>query len=151
MNDTIKNFGHPESLIGESAHWVVLLRPQQATLGALVLACKEPATALNDLSTEALADMPAMMTRCEALLHSMFSYDKINYLMLMMVDPHVHYHVLPRYAEPRSAPVAGLEGVRFGDAGWPALPRLDAPTALTQAQREALTAAIKERWAATAP
>jgi diadenosine tetraphosphate (Ap4A) HIT family hydrolase len=39
---------------------------------------------------------------------------KINYLMLMMVDPHVHFHVLPRYEGDRSH--GGIEVV---DAGWP--------------------------------
>ncbi len=146
MNDTITNFGHPQTLIGESDAWVVLLRPQQATLGALVLACKEDVLALHDVSAAALAEMPTMMSRCEALLQDAFGYDKINHLMLMMVDPHVHYHVLPRYAEPRRCNVPALADVVFEDAGWPALPRLDAPTALDDEQRLALTAMLRERW-----
>src|SRR5690606_24257005 len=40
MNATIAKFGHPATLIAEYAHWVVLLRPAQPTLGALVLAAK---------------------------------------------------------------------------------------------------------------
>ena len=33
---------------------------------------------------------------------SFCAYERINYLMLMMVDPHVHFHVIPRYSgEPR--------------------------------------------------
>ena len=38
-------------------------------------------------------------------------------LMLMMVDHHVHYHVIPRYASVRT--FAGREWV---DNGWPAVP-----------------------------
>ena len=37
--------------------------------------------------------------------------------MLMMVDHHVHYHVIPRYEGIRT--FAGREWV---DNGWPALP-----------------------------
>ena len=40
--------------------------------------------------------------------------------MLMMVDPNVHFHVIPRYAEPRS-----WNEIAFADAGWPGPPRLD--------------------------
>ena len=38
MNPTIEKFGYPGTLIGETAHWVVLLRPAQVTLGSLVVA-----------------------------------------------------------------------------------------------------------------
>ena len=41
MNPTMQKFGYPDSLIREYDHWVVLLRPQQVTLGALVLVCKD--------------------------------------------------------------------------------------------------------------
>ena len=39
--------------------------------------------------------------------------------MLMMVDPNVHFHVIPRYSEPRS-----WNGIEFPDAGWPGPPQL---------------------------
>ena len=37
MNDTILRFGHPATVIAEYPHWFVLLRPEQPTLGSLVL------------------------------------------------------------------------------------------------------------------
>ena len=43
MNETARKFGHPESLIHELDHWLVLLRPAQVTLGSLVLVCKDEA------------------------------------------------------------------------------------------------------------
>src|SRR3546814_9645906 len=49
MNETITKFGHPATLIAEYEHWVVLLRPAQPTLGALILAAKSDATAFGDL------------------------------------------------------------------------------------------------------
>jgi len=39
-NETIRRFGHPESLIAGYRHWMVLLRTHQTTLGALILAAR---------------------------------------------------------------------------------------------------------------
>ena len=38
----------------------------------------------------------------EATLSAEVAYERINYLMLMMVDPNVHFHVFPRYEGSRS-------------------------------------------------
>jgi diadenosine tetraphosphate (Ap4A) HIT family hydrolase len=119
MNPTMAKFGHPETVVADYTSWVVMLRPQQATLGALVLVCKEDATAFAQLSPAAFGELGAAVRDIEAALTSAFRYDKINYLMLMMVDPNVHFHVIPRYADERS-----FEGLRFADAGWPRLPDL---------------------------
>jgi len=55
----------------------------------------------------------------ERMLRACVDYEKINYLMLMMVDPHVHFHVFPRYGSPRS-----LAGTSMDDTGWPGPPDL---------------------------
>ena len=51
------------------------------------------------------------------MLRRLVAYEKINYLMLMMVDRDVHFHVIPRYAGERVH-----EGVSFPDAGGPPFP-----------------------------
>ena len=119
MNDTIAKFGYPATLIAEYGHWVVLLRPAQPTLGALVLAAKSDATAFGDLPAAAHAELKTATAAIEAALTSAVGYAKINYLMLMMVDPHVHFHVLPRYEGERSS-----AGLTVADAGWPGQPDL---------------------------
>ena len=43
----------------------------------------------------------------------------MNYLMLMMVDAHVHFHVLPRYAD-----VLDRVGQQWRDPAWPGPPGL---------------------------
>src|SRR3546814_532808 len=106
MNETIRKFGYPDTLIREYDHWVVLLRPAQLTLGSLVLAAKSDATDFGDLSVEAFAGLQQATSHIAAGLASAVSHSKLNYLMLMMVDPHVHFHVFPRYEGERSA--AGL-------------------------------------------
>jgi diadenosine tetraphosphate (Ap4A) HIT family hydrolase len=134
-------FGYPDSLIREYERWVVLLRPQQATLGALVLVCKEPASALSEISAEAFAEMQQAIRDIETGLSAFRPYQKMNYLMLMMVDPDVHYHVLPRYAETQS-----FEGAAYPDKGWPALPDLTAAVEPDAQVRAALVAAVKAAW-----
>ena len=133
MNETIAKFGHPATLIAEYDHWVVLLRPAQPTLGALVLAAKSDATAFGDLPVAAHAELKVATAAIEAALSKAVGYAKINYLMLMMVDPHVHFHVLPRYEGERLG--AGLTVV---DAGWPAQPDLGQAVKLNDAQIAAL-------------
>ena len=95
MNATMKKFGYPESCIKEYQHWVVLLRPQQVTLGALILICREEATAFSLISPEAFGELPEIIREIETNVSRTFTYNKINYLMLMMVDPEVHFHVIP--------------------------------------------------------
>jgi diadenosine tetraphosphate (Ap4A) HIT family hydrolase len=55
----------------------------------------------------------------ESALREFCNYERINYLMLMMVDPHVHFHVIPRYSASRQ-----WEGTAFQDGGWPGPPQL---------------------------
>lgn len=141
MNATIEKFGWPASLIAEYAHWVVLLRPAQVTLGSLVLAAKSDATAFGDLPAEAHAELKQVTAAIEAALGKLTSYDKINYLMLMMVDPHVHFHVFPRYSEPRD-----FAGIAFPDTGWPKPPALADAITLDPEQRDLLLSALHAPW-----
>ena len=141
MNETMRKFGYPATLVAEFEHWAVLLRPAQPTLGSLVLAAKSDATALSDLSAEAHAEMKLASTAIERALRDFTGYAKINYLMLMMVDPHVHAHVIPRYEGSRQ-----FEGVDFPDAGWPKLPDLGTAVALDEDQIASLVTALKTRF-----
>ncbi|WP_293005523.1 HIT family protein [Nitrosomonas sp.] len=118
-NATMLKFGAPQTIIRSYQYWSVLLRPAQTTLGALVLIAHEPANAFSELSLASFNELRAVTRHIELALTQAFQYDKINYLMLMMVDPDVHFHVLPRYAQPKS-----FAGMEFIDAGWPAVPNL---------------------------
>ena len=134
-------FGYPETLIREYKRWVVLLRPHQATLGALVLVCKDEAEAFADISAAAFAELGQVVGDIEAGLTGFRPYQKINYLMLMMVDRDVHFHVLPRYEASQD-----FDGTSYPDTGWPAVPDLAGgvrPDATTQAD---LVTAVKAAW-----
>ena len=125
MNATIEKFGWPATLVREFEHWVVLARPAQPTLGSLVLAAKSEATAFGDLPGKAHAELKQVTAAIEAALGQAIGYAKLNYLMLMMVDPYVHFHVIPRYEGVRE-----YGGREFVDVGWPKVPDLGHAVAL---------------------
>jgi len=137
MNPTIVSFAYPDSLVREFEHWVALVRPDQVTLGSLVLAAKGDATAYGDLSREAFAEQGEIVAAVERALRAFCAYEKINYLMLMMVDPNPHFHVIPRYSETRS-----WNGLEFPDAGWPRAPQLGSAVALSAEQTRAMAAEL---------
>lgn len=141
MNETILRFGYPGAMIAHYDHWVVLLRPAQPTLGSLILAAKGEATSFPDLPLEAFAELRAVVADIERALAASIRHEKINYLMLMMVDPHVHFHVIPRYEGERSAC-----GVTVADAGWPKVPALGEAVTLETEQVEALVRYFKGFW-----
>jgi diadenosine tetraphosphate (Ap4A) HIT family hydrolase len=140
-NQTMRKFGYPTSLIREYGHWVVLLRPAQVTFGSLVLAAKGDATAFGKLPPEAHAELATITAEIEATLSAEVAYDRINYLMLMMVDPHVHFHVLPRYDGSRS-----IEGVTIEDSGWPGPPDLKSGQALPTEALERIRLRLSHKW-----
>lgn len=133
MNPTIEKFGFPTTLLGELEHWLILLRPAQVTLGSLVLAAKSDATAYGALLPAAFAEQGEAVALIERALAGFVGYERINYLMLMMVDPNVHFHVFPRYSEPRE-----WGGLVFPDHGWPAAPQLGSAIQLSAEQTTAL-------------
>lgn len=120
MNATMQKFGAPASCIRTYAHWSVLLRPAQVTLGSLILAAHEQATAFSDLSQASFIELNKVIKGIEAALKQAFGYEKLNYLMLMMVDPDVHFHVIPRYSKMKT-----FSNTDFTDHGWPGPPTLD--------------------------
>jgi len=143
VNETLRKFGYPQSLIHDYEHWCILLRPGQVTLGSLILGAKRDATAFSELPSLAFIELKKVVSDIETSLRAFRTWDKINYLMLMMVDPHVHFHIIPRYSQSQSF------GARsFPDKGWPTAPDLASATVLDEPMRRELIAAIKSSWAA---
>ena len=145
MNPTAVKFGYPQTLVAENDHWLLLLRPKQVTLGSLVLVCREPVQAFGEVSPAAFTALQPLIAALERQLKARVDYQRINYLMLMMVDPDVHFHVIPRYEGARE-----WGGLRFGDAGWPGPPQLASGIELDAGQRARLTAELAAAWAGAA-
>lgn len=114
MNATLSKFGYPKSLIKSYEHWNLLLRPGQITIGSMVLVCKEPVHKYSAISLEAMSEQKLIVSEVERVLKQRFDYSKMNYQMLMMVDPDVHFHVIPRY----ESPLEFCE-VTYADVFWP--------------------------------
>ena len=141
MNETIVKFGHPGTLVHEYAHWVVLLRPAQITIGSLVLACKEDATAFSSISAGASAEIVTAVQGIESTVGRCFSVERFNYLMLMMVDPNVHFHVIPRYSSPVS-----FEGGEYADSTYPKPPDVTSKLEMSGETFEKLRKRLMEDW-----
>ena len=140
-NATLVKFGLPATLIADYKHWAVLLRPAQVTLGSLILGAKGEWSAFSDLPLQAFEELALVTRRLETALRTFSSYDKINYLMLMMVDPHVHFHVIPRYAALRR-----FAEVEFPDVGWPGQPNLASAIILPPETQARLRDTICSHW-----
>ena len=132
-NATMTKFGYPGTLLMEGNHWVLLARPAQVTLGSLVLCSTSDTRAYGDLTPEAFAEQGRMVALAERILREFVAYERINYLMLMMVDPHVHFHVIPRYEGSRE-----FAGCTIADSGWPGPPDLTRTTPLNDSILTAL-------------
>lgn len=141
MNETILKFGYPDSCLAEYEHWVVLLRPKQVTAGCMVLACKEDVASLAGVSPAAGQELPIAARGIEQALGASLRPAKLNYLALMMVDPHVHFHVIPRYSEP-----VQVGSTQMTDPGWPKPPNLQAVQDLMPNDAERLRQLLRNAW-----
>jgi diadenosine tetraphosphate (Ap4A) HIT family hydrolase len=141
VNETIEKFGYPENVLKEYDHWVVLIRPKQVTAGCMVLACKETAGGMSEVSSEAFAELPVVTGELEVALKRAFAMEKINYILLMMVDKEVHFHVIPRYSEERQ-----FSDCAFTDPGWPRHPDMKNAIPLNDEQFSALRQHLMDCW-----
>lgn len=137
----MRKFGYPDSLVREFDHWAILVRPAQVTLGSLVLAATDDAEAYSRLPDGAFAEQAEAVRAIESALRDFCAYERINYLMLMMVDPHVHFHVIPRYSGDRQ-----WQGIAFPDAGWPGPPQLKIAVELDGPQLSSMRDQLKRHF-----
>ena len=121
MTDTLDWFATKFNLgdltVRRYSFWTWSVRPIQSTLGAGVLSLNRPCATWGEARGDENAELAEVIADVEGRLRKCFACDKFNYLMLMMVDPHVHFHVMPRYAEPRRR-----YELEWSDATWPKLP-----------------------------
>ena len=102
-------------VLNEYQHWVVLFRAKQVTIGSVIIMSKDVRqNSLGDLSIEAWSEFGAVCRDVEQALSATFGAEKFNYLALMMYDPEVHFHVIPRYSK-----TVEFAGVHFTDPDWP--------------------------------
>lgn len=123
QNETLNlfytKFRVKELTIYKNDSWTWSVRPGQPTLGSGVLSLNRYALHMSEVSTDEMKQLGEMIEIIEKTVKKTFDYNIMNYLMLMMVDHHVHYHVIPRYDS-----VKEFTGLQWLDNGWPAIPVL---------------------------
>lgn len=119
LPEFIAKFRVSELRVLELQYWSWSIRPAQCTLGAGILSLNRFCTSLGGITKEESSEFGAIAERIERALTAVFHPDKFNFVMLMMVDAHLHFHVIPRYATPRD-----FFNVRWIDSGWPGFPAL---------------------------
>jgi diadenosine tetraphosphate (Ap4A) HIT family hydrolase len=96
-NEFRKKFQLDKLTILQNEHWILSVRPEQLTLGSMVLSSAKGKVELSQLSAEEGAEMVRLLGIAERLAKEKFGAVRINVLCLMMQDPLVHFHILPRY------------------------------------------------------
>lgn len=97
--------------------WHISLRPGQLTLGSMVISTSKEWKNFTDVSEEAGAGLIQAQAICEKLAKETFGAVRINVVCLMMNDPFIHYHVLPRFDKDVS-----FAELKWKDEFWPGAP-----------------------------
>jgi len=109
-HETLQKFEEDKNTIKDFGHWKLLVSNNTRTLGNCVLIIKRDVRRFSELTAEEVVNLGVAIKETENALQSAFQYDKINWLMLMMKDPQVHFHVIPRYKD-----IKEFSGVKFDD------------------------------------
>ncbi|WP_151671766.1 HIT family protein [Nitrincola schmidtii] len=112
-----KKFQLDDLTLVENDHWVLSIRPQQLTLGSMVLSVKHEVYDFSSLSEDQSLHMAELLGVAEKLVKARWGAVRLNVLCLMMQDPLLHFHIFPRYD--RTVEFAGRE---WKDADWPKPP-----------------------------
>ena len=139
----ISDFNHKfrvaDFLVFEKSTWRLSVRPRQVTLGSLVLSSARPDAQLSSLTQEESADLgPALKTGIEAI-ETLFAPRVINVLGLMLVDPWLHFHLIPRYDGQRD-----FAGKRWVDLSFPKM--LDSLSGEDDFSRHEILQELKETF-----
>jgi diadenosine tetraphosphate (Ap4A) HIT family hydrolase len=83
----------------------------QAYLGRCYFSLNRHETDVTKLSSDEISDLWALFGDLKAAIDLLWRPDHYNYVFLMNVQPHLHAHIIPRYATERA-----FDGVLFVDA-----------------------------------
>ncbi|MBD1422502.1 HIT family protein [Sphingobacterium chuzhouense] len=114
MEDFKQKFDIVNLTIKKVGSWIISLRPLQVTIGSLVLSLDRPCYDIGDLTDSESQELGRAFKVIKEVYAKTFSPDKVNYLLLMMVDKQVHFHVIPRYGRE-----VIFKNNRFEDEHWP--------------------------------
>ena len=84
--------------IAELEHSYVILNRDQFFPGYTLLFTKDHATELFHLNKEVRIGLMEEVSRVAKAVYSAFNPEKINYELLGNIVPHIHWHIVPRFA-----------------------------------------------------
>jgi diadenosine tetraphosphate (Ap4A) HIT family hydrolase len=103
--EKLKEYNYGD-LITETEYWVILLAPDQRNLGTCVIALKRFEWDLAGLNDGEWQEFSKIVEKLEYALKAAFNSTMFNWGCLMNSsylkdppDPHVHWHMIPRYKE----------------------------------------------------
>jgi len=109
-------------VLAESEHWRLVLNRNQRFLGACFWVLRRHLESITALTPAEWADLHPQIIRATQALTQHFAPDHFNYAFLQNQDRHVHLHIFPRYAHPRT-----FAGLSFADADYPSHYTVPAP------------------------
>ena len=108
-------------LLYENEYWYLFLADRQDYAGRCLISCKRHCENISDLSIEEWLSLKNVMTNTEAMLKDEFGADVFNWSCLMndafkqsVPEPHVHFHLRPRYSKPVEIGNAVFKDKEFG-------------------------------------
>ena len=122
----------------ENAFWTLVLNENQATLGRVFFALKRHETDITALTPDEVTSLWAFLAETKSALGTLFAPDHYNYMFLMNLTPHAHFHIFPRYREPRIFASQMFTDTRFGGHYDP-----DEDHPLDDTTRDTLAAALR--------
>jgi len=146
LDSTLKDLSFSPHLIKNYTYWYLLLCPKQPTLGSLVLVYKGRSSHYAEISIEAINEQKTILKEIEAVLKHRFNYSQINYQTLMMEDPQVHFHIIPRYENSTT-----FFNQQYSDPTWPSPPNLNIGIALPEIYHKELLEILRDDFLACAP
>jgi ATP adenylyltransferase len=112
------NFGDP---IIQTDRWIVFLAPNQSNLATCVVALKQSKMTLSGLENEEWQDFIKLLGRMEKAVKNAFDATLFNWGCLMntfyledTLEPHLHWHFIPRYNHPVEFSGHTFEDPHFG-------------------------------------
>lgn len=106
-----------ELMIREGDAWIVSLRPGQLTLGSMLISSKTDASSFASFDPAGGVEFFELVRQAERAVAHLFGAVRINCIALMMKDPIVHFHLIPRYQR-----AATYLGRSWEDPDWPKPP-----------------------------
>lgn len=96
-NITIERYVNEQTFIKKYDNWILSLRPNQITCYSMMLFAVSDAEQFSTLEPEILQDLGDVFADVERRVKLISDPLKFNYYSLMLVDPHVHFHIFPRF------------------------------------------------------